>query len=54
MTTIKEIKEKLSTETVWQSWMDELAKDERTGAQNALKSWKRAQEKQQKLIDEHQ
>lgn len=54
MTTIKEIKEKLSTETVWQSWMDELAKDERTGVQNALKSWQRAQEKQQKLVDEHQ
>jgi ribonuclease HII len=54
MTTIKAIKEQLSQATVWEDWMDELAKDERAGVQNALKSWRRAQEKRQKLIDEHE
>jgi len=53
MTTIKEIKEKLAKETSWQNWMNELEKDARTGVQNALKTWRRTQVKQQKLFDEH-
>ena len=54
MTTIKAIKEQLAQATEWADWMEELQKDERTGVQNALKSWRRAQQKRQQLIDEHE
>lgn len=54
MTTIKEIKQRLAEEMTWQTWMDELQKDERAGVQNALKTWHRAKEKRDALQREHE
>ncbi len=54
MKTIKAIKEALAQEHTWQEWMTELEQDEREGVKKALQSWKRQQEKREKLQQEHE
>lgn len=43
MLSLKDIKEKLEQATSWESWMDELEGDSRTGTKKLLTTWKNKQ-----------
>ncbi|WP_313891284.1 ribonuclease HII [Psychrobacillus sp.] len=54
MASLNEIKEKLSTATAWEPWMEELEADNRAGAQKLLATWKNKQRSVQKQMQEHE
>ena len=51
--TIKEITIALSETTQYESWMEEIQQDTRTGVQKVWKQWVNRREKEKKLLEEH-